>query len=466
MKQPSGNRGLLVVVAMLVAASVWRLVDIARVIPLRISLDVNEGWNAYLATAAFAGGLYPHPPHFFFNNYPPLSFFIVGALGRMLGDPLVAGRIAGLVAFLALAGIAARAAHLMRCTRSEAAFSSALFVATTLALSHYVGMNDPQFLGQAAATAGVLFLIPEPHSWRRLWLAAACLSAGIFIKHNIVALPLAAVAWLWFQDRVTCRRLVVCGGVLAIAGAGLCLALFGRGFLDALSAPRAFSATVTLWAFVRWIVRVPVFVAVLVVLVRRFPRDPHIAFCAWYAGIASMLGVWFLGGDGVDWNVMFESNWVLCLAAGVALNRLPARATTTLAVAFTLLPAAAAGLAIRHARLDPESSLAARASHVAEFEERIALIAQARRAVFCEDLAMCFWAGRPAEVDLVNLRQHVKAGSPADQGLAWLLDRHAFAFVQLNTPDALPGKALRDALARSYVLAQQSATGLLFVPRP
>ena len=128
----------------LAAASLPALVRIARVIPLRVSLDVNEGWNAYQAVAAFAGDLYPHPARFFFNNYPPLSFYVVGAVARVVGDPIVAGRSIGLVMFLALGVIAALAARQMRCTRTEAAFGAAMFVATTLALSHYVGMNDPQ----------------------------------------------------------------------------------------------------------------------------------------------------------------------------------------------------------------------------------------------------------------------------------------------------------------------------------
>lgn len=459
----------------LAAASLPALVRIARVIPLRVSLDVNEGWNAYQAVAAFAGDLYPHPARFFFNNYPPLSFYVVGAVARVVGDPIVAGRSIGLVMFLALGVIAALAARQMRCTRTEAAFGAAMFVATTLALSHYVGMNDPQFLGQAVTTAAVPCLLPEPRSWRRLWLAAACLSAGIFIKHNLVALPLAAVAWLWISDRVAARRLIVCGSVFAIAGAALCLLLFGRGFVDALDAPRAFSTAVTVRAFFRWIVRVPVFLAALAVLLRRFPRDPHVAFCAWYAGLASILGLWFVGGDGVDWNVLFESNWAFCLTAAVALNRLPARVRIALATAFALLPAIAGGLALRHATLEPESTLltavasakavAGRADRVAAFDEAIALVAHAQGPALCEDLAICFWAGRPAEVDFVNLRQHVKAGSHVDEGLVWLLDRHAYAIVQLSAIDALPGPKLREALPRSYVLAQRSPAGLLFVPR-
>jgi hypothetical protein len=54
-------------------------------IPLRIPLSYNEGWNAYfdqLAVGAGAGPLYPAADSLVFNNYPPFSFYLVGAFGR------------------------------------------------------------------------------------------------------------------------------------------------------------------------------------------------------------------------------------------------------------------------------------------------------------------------------------------------------------------------------------------------
>ena len=45
--------------------------------------NYSEGWHAYRADAALAGGvLYPAPDALTSNNYPPLSFYVVGALGR------------------------------------------------------------------------------------------------------------------------------------------------------------------------------------------------------------------------------------------------------------------------------------------------------------------------------------------------------------------------------------------------
>ncbi len=97
------HSGLLVMglFAVLRAVAVWRVIAVAG---LWVPLDPNEGWNAY-HTAAVLGGspLYPDPSGYLVNNYPPLSFYVVAALGRLLGDTIVAGRILSLLSLAAIA---------------------------------------------------------------------------------------------------------------------------------------------------------------------------------------------------------------------------------------------------------------------------------------------------------------------------------------------------------------------------
>jgi hypothetical protein len=249
--------------------------------------------------------------------------------------------------------------------------------------------------------------------------------------------------------------------LLAVAGLALCGWRYGPPFLEGLATPRGYSVAVFARAVVRWIVRVPVFAAALVVLVRRFPRDRDVVFCACYGGVASAAGLIFLGGDGVDWNVMFESNWAWCLTAAVALNRLRRSA---LAVAFALLPLVAAALAIHRAPADPGSSLASRMGRAPAFGADIAFVASRPGPALCEDLALCFWAGKPAEVDVVNLSQHLKRGTRSPDDLIRLIDARHFGVVQVNAGRSLLDRGTRDALQRSYVLARQSEAGMLFVP--
>jgi hypothetical protein len=61
------------------------LVHTASVVGLHIPFDPNEGWNAYFAQRAMQTGS-PYPPDggFMVNNYPPLSFFVIGSLAHTL----------------------------------------------------------------------------------------------------------------------------------------------------------------------------------------------------------------------------------------------------------------------------------------------------------------------------------------------------------------------------------------------
>ncbi|HEV7600805.1 MAG TPA: hypothetical protein VGO49_11195, partial [Bradyrhizobium sp.] len=72
-----------VLAALFLVWPVWR-----AFLPLEIW--GNEGWNAYHADQAMRGAaqLYPPPDGLVANNYPPLSYYLTGWLGRLFGDPL------------------------------------------------------------------------------------------------------------------------------------------------------------------------------------------------------------------------------------------------------------------------------------------------------------------------------------------------------------------------------------------
>ena len=136
-----------------------------------------------------------------------------------------------------------------------------------------------------------------------------------------------------------------------------------------------------------------------------------------------------------------------------------------LAVAFALLPLVAATLAIRRASIEPSESLASRMARAPAFESDIAFIASRSGPAWCEDLALCFWAGKPPAVDVFNLEQHIRRGTRTIDDLLRQIDRHDYAVVQINGRHSLLDAAARDAVQRSYVVARQSPSGILLVPR-
>src|ERR1700761_6927210 len=66
-----------------------------------VEIWFTEAWNAYYQAAAATGAkLYPSADQLIVNNYPPLSFYVIGALGKLTGSSLLAGRALSIVALL------------------------------------------------------------------------------------------------------------------------------------------------------------------------------------------------------------------------------------------------------------------------------------------------------------------------------------------------------------------------------
>lgn len=72
-------------------------------------INYNEGWNAYRQQAAASWQpLYVMPPGLDITNYPPLSFHLVGLLGRHFGDVVLVGRLDTLLALAVIGFVVVR----------------------------------------------------------------------------------------------------------------------------------------------------------------------------------------------------------------------------------------------------------------------------------------------------------------------------------------------------------------------
>ncbi|HWC63601.1 MAG TPA: hypothetical protein VG501_08255, partial [Rhizomicrobium sp.] len=229
----------LVLMGLAFAAASLLLRD-ALVIGAHVPLAPNEGWNAYLAKAAIGGApLYPQSASLMINNYPPLSFYIVGALSHVTGDAIVAGRLLSLISFFALCGLLVVILRDMGADVLAALFASLFFATGLLAASRYVAMNDPQLLGHALQLSGLSLLLPP----RRSPLAAALLmSAGLFVKHSLLALPLAAGLWLAGEERRDAARFAAALLLFCLAGLAGARLVIGVNLVAALASPRHLAA--------------------------------------------------------------------------------------------------------------------------------------------------------------------------------------------------------------------------------
>lgn len=224
------RRGLWLASVVLAVVALPILVDRLVLLPLHVSLNPNEGWNA-LHTAAWLGGrpLYLDPAGLVLNNYPPLSFGVVALLGRFTGDLIIAGRILSLISLLAVAVLAGLIAGRHGATRPGQWFTALLLVATFLVgYTDYVAMNDPQMFGLALATLAVWVLVRQWESRSALLGALVLMLLAGLVKHNLIALPLATLLVMFRESRQRGVTTLVAGAALAVIALLLIRVTWGR----------------------------------------------------------------------------------------------------------------------------------------------------------------------------------------------------------------------------------------------
>lgn len=457
-------RCVMVLFALACACALWRIV---ASIGLEVPFDPNEGWNAYHAAAAMgAGALYPDAHGYFFNNYPPLSFYVVGMFGRLIGDQIIAGRIVSLASFGFVAFALALAARRMRCNVIAASIAALLFASCLLFGSDYVGMDDPQPLGHALDLLGLLLLLRSP---RHALSGAALFAAAIFVKHNLVAMPAAVAAWLCFRDRRAALRFASALAGLVLLGLALFQLVYGASLLAELASPRTYSFATLASSLKQWLAwsAVPLCLFAAVAISNR--RDEAVAFCAWYAALAILVAVIFAGGAGVDANIFFDADIALALGSGLALDRLAKHDATRSALTSAALLVPLASLlyfAYDEDWREPDYWLHPLAEESAMSRGDIAFLRAHPGSALCETLAYCYWAQKAPAVDVFNLGQALATGARRDDGLARLFETQHFAAIQFDSlaPFALTPH-LRAVLQRDYAVDHSNDDGVFLVPR-
>lgn len=454
-------------VAVLAFGCALGLIHVVSVIGFHVAFDPNEGWNAAFAQSVLSSGSpYPAPSGLLFNNYPPLSFYVAAAVSKLTGDAIVAGRIVALTAFLGVAFGIERAAVAMGCTRAQSLFAALLFAASLMLTSDYVGMNDPQLLGHAIAMGGLLLALREPRTPRLMVGAALCLALAFFVKHNLIVLPLALGAWLLLADRRHATPFIVSGLVFLLLGLGLFKQVYGFSLLSQLDSARTYLFANIGTGLAQWLPwgTIPVAGAALLLIVAR--HDRHTVLCVLYAGMAIGFGTYFFGGAGVDANAMFDADIALALCAGLLINRLQIPVWKTVAASLYAIPLVIGVWSLDPAWRDGDFWLHPLADDRRTAAAEIALLHDAKGPALCEMLSLCYWAGKPAQVDVFNLEQAYLTGTRRDAPLVTSIEERRYAVIQLEQMTPFPlTPAIRAALLKNYRIVRTDDDRVFFVPR-
>ena len=443
------------------------LIHTASVVGLHVPFDPNEGWNAYFAQRAMQTGS-PYPPDggFMINNYPPLSFFIIGSLAHTLGDAIVVGRIVALLALGFCTLAIADAAREMGCDRTQGTFAALLFVACVMLTSDYAGMNDPQLLGHAISLFGLVVALREPRGPSAMVVSALLCVLALFVKHNLVFLPLSLAFWLLLVDRRCASTFIVSGVIFSLIGLGLFRTAFGTTLFHQIASPRVYAFSNITVAARNWLpwATMPLCGAVLLFAIGR--RDRFAGFTLIYVVVSVIGGILLSGGAGVDANALFDADIALALCAGLLLDRLENRWWSGwLALAYVIsLAWLLRGVdgdwtsrAYWYRPLNDDRKIAA---------AEISLLRSEPNPVLCEMLSLCYWAGRQAEVDVFNIDQAIRAGARPDTQLVRQIDAKRFSLIELESLKPFPlSGGVEQALLRNYTVVRTDDARVFLKPR-
>ena len=467
MSAASYKLGFCIALTMLALGCAAGLVHVVSVIGLRVPFDPNEGWNAYFAELAMRTGS-PYPPAggFLVNNYPPLSFYLIGRLAQINGDAIVMGRIVSLVS-IAVAGFGImRILALMGCSKPQAIFAALLFVACLMLTSDYVGMNDPQLLGHAISIFGALALVRAPASSRAAVIAALLFAVVLFVKHNLVLLPLSLAAWLMLINRRAALTFIWSFAIFVLIGLGIFRTLFGTSLFHQIASERTYAFENIRIALLNWLPWGVVPLCGALVLYARGRRDRYAALATMYAAIAAIGGLFFSSGTGVDANALFDADIALVLCAGLLLNQLEHQSLGVLAAFLYLVPLA---LLLRHVEPDwtvGDYWLRPMADDRRTVDAELSLLRATPDPVLCEMQSLCFWAGKSPQVDVFNLDQRFRLRPDSDTQLVRSIEAKHFSLIVLESlkPFPLAGRT-EVAVLGNYKVARTDDERVFLRPR-
>jgi hypothetical protein len=393
-----------------------------------VQASYNEGWNAYRQHAASIGfPLYGTPPGYFVTNYTPLSFHVVGLIGRLGFDVVLAGRVLSVVSLISVC-LACGGITFLVCRDRWAAVVAALLFWIWLAVFDEVqfGLNDPQLFGMAMLMAGYFQYLRMGSRLGGVIAPAVLFSLALMVKQSFIPIPLCVGLHLVLERRYR----EAC--VFSLVGLVCCGAMFGLFYL--IDGPHLlgnwFFSRFTSWELavekttpfaVRF--QIPVLTA-LFVIVSRFQRDGLVRSLAISLAGSVAIGFVAVAGDGVNQNLYFDALFLVCvLAASHVATMGPALAVALLLPALLVLPRNL----LDDATTKGEAAIVAR-DHAAA----LAIIRAQPGPALCEHMTLCYDAGKPMTYDPFFVSDQLRVHILHEDAITDLIDRQCYGAVELE----------------------------------
>jgi hypothetical protein len=462
-------------IALLVGALLLVLPSLIA-IPFAFEENYNEGWNVYNTQRFFTDAAVYDDNLWRVNNYPPVSFLMVGSLDHVVGNLLLSGRLVAALSFLAVGALAALTTLRRGAEPIDALFAGSCALGFCyLAAPAWVAVDDPQTLAQAVMLGGLVVYLGGHPRPARLIAAAVLIMLASFTKHNLIAIPLAVTCDLAIRARRELPLwLAACAG---LAAAFWALTVLGAGgsFLAHLLEPRGFAWPSVEFHLFRFLGIFAAPIALTILFARRLFRGDRLVLAA-YGIFAFASGALLSGFDGASYNMFQDAAVFLAIAAGLLLHQLRhAGGGAGVRLLIALLVSLPIAASIPSALAPPRRSLQAAADAERSFLADAAYVADRHGAAICESLLLCYFAGQPFWLDPFNSRQYILAGELDQTPLIARIAAHELSVVQLRAEISISHAPppqfqrftdeLLRAVERDYRIDRRSPLGVFYLPK-
>jgi hypothetical protein len=403
-------------------------------------INYNEGWNVYNTGRLIRGELIYDDNYWRVNNYPIGSFLIVAGANFLIHDLLLSGRLVSLVSFGAVGVFAGMAVRRFGGGRTDAVFGAGCAMGFCyLVAPAWVVADDPQTLGEAVMLGALVSYIARPPERLNLLRTAFLVALGGFVKHNLVAIPIAITLDLAFRaPRRLPLWLASCAG-FAAGFLGLTQIVAGGDFIDHLMSPRTFRWYGARYHLMKYLRLFKFPLAAVVLSTSLVLAADRMILAAW--GIISIISATILSGfEGTSYNMFQDAAVFLGVAAGVMMSELRksefrGRLARVLASVLPFLiaqPILARAPDIAAQVYHSRSLLNSDRRRQETFLADAKFVSDKQGPAICESLLLCYVAGQPFILDPFNSRQYMLSGR-LDQGeLIRRIASREFAVIQLR----------------------------------
>lgn len=458
-------------------AAIVTLVLLAYVSPvarcfMRLEINYNEGWNAYNARIATAHSLFSAKPTWTVVNYPFLSFFIIGQLAKIFGDPLYVGRVMSLLGLLLFSFAGYCIVRKLTGHHMPAIYSAVYCLWAILVISDgYIASNDPQMLAQAVILGAFYLYIKSNKSNSSLVLVALLFIIGGNIKHNLVAAPLAVFVDLIVISRRKALWYSFWGILLGCGSVMINQWLEGPFYWAHVLAPRTFSfAKMLSWPAEIFTIAIPL--SICAVWSTLNIRDATRRIVNLYFLLSFVAGFVFFGGHGASKNMFFDGFMAISIIMGLILDSLWHSKAAPIQISNRykwVAPLLLWQIACSSYPPVHFNELRAKQMH---FDSGVAFLKAQGGPAICEDLLQCYFAGKPYVYDPFNSTSMVDLKLVDPKPMIQRIKEHDFGAIQFDSPiaamsrpnDHFPNEIL-DAIAENYRIGKESGNSFIYVPR-